>query len=152
MRFTLHIFFLTLILIGCSKQNKNLVYVKNNSNIDLTDIDSVRTNLNGFWILENKLEFNEIVWLDFSHKRNSTYWEEIIYEKENEETKTWISDSSNAIVELVKTDNGTGLKFVYLTGQKIREIEKMTKTSFTMNGNIYLRHKGYDFLKNRKSY
>jgi hypothetical protein len=55
---------LTFLLLGCSNPKRNLIVVENDYEIDLTELDSVRENLNGFWIPENHLDSENILWLD----------------------------------------------------------------------------------------
>ncbi len=124
--------------------------MENDYEIDLSKLDSVRENLRGFWIHENKVDSNEIIWLEFIGKSNSTRWETIFYNKENEKTKTLNYLTSAPFIELTKFDGKTMMKFISLSGNDTIEIEKLTKTKLKIYGGTYLKHKGYDFLKNNK--
>ncbi len=70
---------MTFLLIGCSNPKRNLIVVENDSEIDLTELDSVRENLNGFWIPENNIDGENILWLDFHKVKNFATWETIPY-------------------------------------------------------------------------
>ncbi|WP_422091653.1 hypothetical protein [Tenacibaculum ovolyticum] len=147
MKFIIYILIFSLFITGCANSNPNLVVVKKDFEIDLTELDSVRENLRGFWILENKIDSNEIIWLEFIGNSNSTSWETIFYNKENEKTKTLNYLTSSPFIELTKFDGKTILEFTSLSGRDTVEIEQLTKAKLKIYGKVYLRHKGYDFLK-----
>ncbi len=138
---------MTLFLLGCSNPKRDLVVVKNDYEIDLTELDSVRENLNGFWIPENQIDSESILWLDFHKTKNLAYWETIPYSKEIERTEELPIKSCSTITGLIKLDGKTQMEFVNLGDSDITEIEYLTKTKFKIDGITYLRHKGYDFLK-----
>ena len=50
LKLKIYISILTFALLGCSNPKRNLIVVENDSEIDLTKLDSVRENLNGFWM------------------------------------------------------------------------------------------------------
>ena len=60
---------MTFLLLRCSNPKRNLIVVENDYEIDLTELDSVRENLNGFWIPENHLDSENILLLDFYKKK-----------------------------------------------------------------------------------
>ena len=127
--------------------NRNLIQVSNDYEIDLTNLDSVRENLNGFWIPENEINGERILWLDFDKKKNFATWETILYTEEIERTEELPFSSSSTIAGLIKLNGKIQLEFVGLGGSDTTDIESLTKTKFKLDGITYLRHKGYDFLK-----
>ncbi|AUC15883.1 hypothetical protein BTO06_12295 [Tenacibaculum sp. SZ-18] len=131
----------------CSNPKRDLIIVENDYEIDLSELDSVRENLRGFWILEDKVDSNEIIWLEFIGNSNSTSWETILYNKEHEKTKTLHYFTSAPFIELTKFEGKTIMEFISLSGNNTVEIEKLTKTKLKIHGETYLKHKGYDFLK-----
>ena len=147
MKFKIYISILTFILLGCSNPKRNLVLTANDYNIDLTELDSVRENLNGFWIPENKIDSDEILWLDFHKTKNFSTWEIIPYLEEIERTESLPIKSCPTIAGLIKLDGKVQIEFVGLVGSDTTEIQSLTKTKFKIDGMTYLRHKGYDFLK-----
>ena len=138
---------MTFFLFGCSNSKRDLVVQENDYEIDLTELDSVRENLNGFWISENDTIGKEILWLDFHKTKNFSTWEMIEYSKEIERTEELPMTSSPTIIGLIKLNGKTQMEFVNLGGSDTTEIEYLTKTKFKINGTTYLRHKGYEFLK-----
>ena len=147
LKLKIYISILTFTLLGCSNPKRNLIVVENDSEIDLTKLDSVRENLNGFWIPENHLNSENILWLDFHKTKNSTTWETIPYSEEIERTEELPIKSCPTIAGLIKLDGKVQMEFVSLGGSDTTEIESLTKTKFKIDGITYLRHKGYDFLK-----
>ena len=138
---------MTFLLVGCSNPKRNLVVVENDYEIDLTDLDSVRENLNGFWIPENHLDSENILWLDFHKTKNFATWEIIPYSDEIKKTEELPIKSCPTTAGLIKLDGKTQMEFVSFGGSETTQIEKLTKTKFKIDGMTYLRHKGYDFLK-----
>jgi hypothetical protein len=127
--------------------NRNLILIANDYEIDLTDLDSVRENLNGFWIPENNINGENILWLDFHKEKNFATWETIPYTEEIKRTEALPMTSCATIAGLIKLNGKIQLEFVGLGGSDTTEIESLTKTKFKLDGITYLRHKGYDFLK-----
>lgn len=127
--------------------NRNLILVAHDYEIDLTDLDSVRENLNGFWIPENNVNGEDILWLDFHKKKNSASWETIPYNEEIKQTEEPPITSCSTIAGLIKLNGKVQMEFMGLGGSDTTEIEFLTKTKFKLDGITYLRHKGYDFLK-----
>jgi hypothetical protein len=138
---------LTFLLLGCSNPKRNLVVVENDYEIDLSELDSVRENLNGFWIPENHIDSENILWLDFDKKKNMTTWEIIPYTNEIKRSKILPDKSCPTIAELIKLNGKVQIEFVSLGGSDTTKIESLTKTKFRTDGMTYLKHKGYDFLK-----
>lgn len=147
MKIIFKILILISLLSGCSNPNWNLIAVENDYEIDLTELDSVRENLNGFWIPEKQIDAEEILWLNFHKEKNSTTWELIPFNEEIKRTETLPVKSSLTIVELIKLNGKTQMEFASLGGTDTTKIEHLTKTKFKIDGITYLRHKGYDFLK-----
>jgi hypothetical protein len=138
---------LTLLLLGCSNPKRNLIVVENDYEIDLTELDSVRKNLNGFWIPENHIDAESILWLDFHKEKNSATWEIIPYTEEIKRTELLPIKSCPTFAGLMKLNGKVQMEFVSLGGSDTTEIEFLTKTKFKIDGMTYLRHKGYDFLE-----
>ncbi len=147
LRLIIYISFLTFLLIGCSNPKRNIIVVENDSEIDLTELDSVRENLNGFWILENNIDGENILWLDFHKVKNFATWETIPYTEDIKRTEELPMTSCSTIAGLIKLNGKVQLEFVGLGGSDTTEIESLSKTKFKIDGMTYLRHKGYDFLK-----
>jgi len=127
--------------------NRNLIRVATDYQIDLTDLGSVRENLNGFWIPENNIDGENILWLDFHKKKNFAIWETIPYTDKIRRTKELPINSCETIAALIKLNGKVHIEFVGLGGSDTTEIESLSKTKFKIYGMTYLRHKGYDFLK-----
>lgn len=127
--------------------NRNLVLVSNDFEIDLTELDTVRENLNGFWIPENDTIGKEILWLDFHKTKNFSTWEIIEYSEEIKKTEELLMSSCSTTTGLIKLDGKVQMEFVSLVGSDTTEIESLTRTKFKIDGITYLRHKGNDFLK-----
>ncbi|WP_348636569.1 hypothetical protein QLS71_015445 [Mariniflexile litorale] len=127
--------------------NRNLIMVANDYEIDLTDLDSVRENLNGFWIPKNNVNGEEILWLNFHKTKNFSDWETIPYTEEIEQTEELPMESCPTLAGLIKLNGKVQIEFVSLGGSDTTEIESLSKTKFKITGMTYLRHKGYDFLK-----
>ncbi len=138
---------MTFIFFGCSNPKRNLIVVENDSEIDLTKLDSVRKNLNGFWIPENNIKGENILWLNFHKVKNFATWEIIPYTEDIKRTEELPITSSSTIAGLIKLNGKVQLEFVGLGDSDTTEIEVLTKMKFKIDGMTYLRHKGYDFLK-----
>ncbi|WP_282081558.1 hypothetical protein [Aquimarina algiphila] len=124
-----------------------MIIIENDYEIDLTELDSVRENLNGFWVPENQIDAEEILWLDFHKEKNSATWEIIPYNEEIKRTKELPMTSCSTIAGLIKLNGKIQLEFIGLGGSDTTEIKSLTKTKFKLDGITYLRHKGYGFLK-----
>lgn len=147
MKIIFKILILTSLLSSCSNSNRDLIIIQNDYEIDLTELDSVRENLNGFWVPENQIDAEEILWLDFHKEKNSATWEIIPYNEQIKRTESLPYKSCPTMVELIKLNGKTQMEFVSLGGSSTTEIQHLTKTKFKIDGITYLRHKGYDFLK-----
>ncbi len=147
MKIIFKILILTSLLFSCSNPNLNLIIIENDYEIDLTELDSVRENLNGFWVPENQIDAEEILWLDFHKEKNSATWEIIPYNEEIKRTKELPMTSCSTIAGLIKLNGKIQLEFIGLGGSDTTEIKSLTKTKFKLDGITYLRHKGYGFLK-----
>ncbi|KAA1246672.1 hypothetical protein [Aquimarina sp. RZ0] len=126
---------------------KNLVVVKNDYEIDLTSLEYVRENLNGFWIPENNPNGKEILWLYFRENKNLTDWDTLPFTEEIRRTEILPYKPCATVATLIKVNNETQLQFVSRSGQDTVKIDQLTKTKFKIDGVTYLRHKGYDFLR-----
>ncbi len=102
LRLTIYISILTFLLLRCSNPKRNLIVIENDYEFDLTDLDSVRENLNGFWIPENNINGEEILWLDFHKTKNFSDWETIPYTKEIERTEELPMKSCPTLAGLIK--------------------------------------------------
>lgn len=125
----------------------NLVTFENDYAIDLTNIDSVRVNLNGFWIEEENINSKEILWLNFLPNSYSTNWIMIPYNKEISKSHKLPMESCPTNAELLKMNNETHIRFVGLVYSDTAKIEQLTKTKLKIEGITYLKHKGYPFLQ-----
>jgi len=146
LRVIICILVLTLFFFGCSDPKRNLIVIKNDNAIDLTQLDSVRKNLNGFWIPENEIDGEEILWLNFEKNKNSTSWNIIPYTNEIKRSKILPYRSCPTFAGLVQLDGEVQMEFVGLGGSDTTKIKSLTKTKFKIRGTTYLKHKGYDFL------
>ncbi len=147
MRVIISISILTFFFFGCSDPKRNLIVAKNDSEIDLTQMDSVRENLNGFWIPEDDVDGQEILWLNFNKDKNSTSWERIPYTSEIKRTQILPYRSCPTYIGLIKINGQVKMKRVGLTFSDTTNIEYLSKNEFKVHGMTYLKHKGYDFLK-----
>lgn len=147
LKLIIYISILTFLILGCSNPKRNLIFIESDYEIDLTDLDSVRENLNGFWIPENHIDSENILWLDFNKNKNSTNWKIIPYSEEIERTEDLPIKSCPTIAGLIKLNGKVQIEFVSLGGSDTTEIESLTKTKFKIDEMTYLRHKGYDFLR-----
>ena len=139
-----------------------MVFVKNDYEIDLTNIDSVCINLNGFWINETKLESDTIIYIKTNHMSLDGVWRKLPFnEKIQKEKMIPVFENCNSIVFYEENDSiyldfydkketewidENGVKNIEFKSKKIK-IDYLSRISFEMNGKRYLRHKGYDFLK-----
>ncbi len=119
---------MTFLLIGCSNPKRNLFVVENDSEVDLTELDSVRENLNGFWIPENNIDGEKVLWLDFHKVKNFTTWETIPYTEEIKRTEELPMTSCSTIAGLIKLNGKVQLEFIGLGVSDTTEIESLSKT------------------------
>jgi hypothetical protein len=155
---------ITLFMINCSNPKKDLVIVKNDYEIDLTNIDSVCKNLKGFWIPEKHIDGGVILWLNMDENNYSCNWEIIPFNDKIRKEKILPMKSCSTVATLIDKNNFTHIdfenteynfiqtdsvhiKYVGLGGSSISKIEYLSKTKFKIDGITYLRHKGYKFLK-----
>ena len=127
MKLIIYISFLTLVLVGCSNPKRNLIIVENDSEIDLSQLDSVRDNLNGFWIPEDEVEGQEILWLDFTNGKKSTEWWEMPYTSEIERTQTIPIKSCPTYIGLIEIDGQIKLERVGFLFSDTTKIEYLSK-------------------------
>lgn len=147
MKSIVYISILFFFIIGCSRQKSDLIVVENDYEIDLIHLDSVRENLNGFWVSENHIDTENILWLDFHKEKNSSNWEIIPYNDEIKLTESLPIKSCPIYVRLIKINGKTQMEFVSMNGSDTTMIQYLTKTKFKIDEKTYLRHRGYDFLK-----
>ena len=114
--------------------------------INLTKLDSVRENLNGFWILAENLGGESILWIKFEKEEYSTFWETIPFTDEIQKTKTLPWESCPTFIELTKVMDTVQINLISMGGKTQHKLNYMTKTKFIIDSSAYLRHKGYDFL------
>ena len=69
------------LLLGCSSVGKVKENFPKNETINLTDIDEIRKNLNGYWESKNQPENPEILWLNFNSETNASWF--LIIPKKN---------------------------------------------------------------------
>ncbi|WP_350287210.1 hypothetical protein [uncultured Croceitalea sp.] len=151
MRLIFYISCLNILLIGCSNPKRNLIVTANDYEIDLTQLDSVRENLNGFWIPEDDVDGQEILWLDFNNGENSTSWWEMPYTSEIKRTQTIPVKSCQTVIGLIKINGQVNIERVGLTFSDTTNIKYLSKNKFKIHGTTYLKHKGYDFLTSRRN-
>lgn len=138
---------MTLLLIGCSDHKRNLIGVEKDSDIDLTQLDSVRKALNGYWINENNMDEEMILWLDFYKDENLTTWQLLPYQEDVQNIEELGIPSCSTIATLIKLNGKVQLEFVSLGGSDTLEIKSLSMTKFKVDGTTYLKHKGYDFMR-----
>ena len=138
---------MTFLLFGCRNPKRNLIIVENNYEIDLTDLDSVRKNLNGFWLFDdNRGRSQEEAILIVNFKNNIGTWEHVGY------NKGFLSNSVSyyscqPIANLIKVNDSIKIEFTGMGGSDTTKIEYLSKTKLMLNGTTYLKHKGYEILK-----
>jgi hypothetical protein len=135
------------LLNGCSDSKRNLAVVENKYEIDLSQLDSVRENLNGFWVREDDIDEETIVWLDFYKESNVTNWEVMQYSEDIKQIEELAIPTCPTTATLIKSNGKIHFKFVSLGGSDTLEIESLYKNRFIIDGISYLRHRGYDFVK-----
>jgi len=139
---------IVLLFLGCENVKNSLVIVENDQQINLSNIDSVRKNLDGFWIIQDVIDSEEeILWLSCQQEGNSIDWNMIPYKEESRKTKTITIESCQPVVSLIQIKGKICIEFINLVGADTLEIEYLSKTRFELGGTTYLRHQGYDFLK-----
>ncbi len=131
---------------GCSNTNSNIIYFEAGDKIDLSNIDSVRENLNGFWINEVYIDKNYIEWFDFDKNRNTSSWDFIPYNENDYQDKVVPISTCSSIVELLKLNNRVHLNVVGMGGSDTIKIESLNENRLEIGKTIYLRHRGYDFM------
>lgn len=111
-------------------------------------MDSVKSNLQGFWVDEKVISKanHELLWLEFNDKYTA-YWEIIPFNKEIEESQTLPFNSCATVASLIKIDSNVSIELTGFLYKDTLKIEKLTKTRLHVNGIKYRRHKGYEFLK-----
>jgi len=150
MRKIIYTAILTIILYSsCSINKKHLVKVDNDYEIDLTCIDSVRSNLNGYWLLKNEKVFSKkqyILHLDFDTITNSSFWDKYEYERTfTKEITTFSSCQPHA--SLIVINDSVMISFVKFLGSDTSKIDFLSKTKFKINGLSYLKYEGFDYEK-----
>ncbi|MEW7279547.1 hypothetical protein ABW636_13215 [Aquimarina sp. 2201CG1-2-11] len=113
----------------------------------MTELDSVRENLNGFWIPKTDRNGQEILWLNFESNKYLADWKTIPYTDEIKQTEILPYKSCTTIVTLIKVNGKVQMQFVSLGGQDTTKIDQLTKTKLKIDGITYLKHKGYEFLR-----
>jgi len=147
--FVLSMILLCLLLFIRSKPKSVLIVVENDYEIDLAQLDSVRENLNGFWVPEKRIDTNMLLYLDFNRINNLSGWDHsTVYNDINGE-RTFSYASCQPIVEIIKINDLAYLKFISLFGSDTTRIEFLSKTKFKINQSTYLKHRGYDFLQSK---
>ena len=126
---------------------QNLILFENDYEIDLTDLDSVRENLNGFWVLESQSNEENLLLLDFEKQDSLSTWNTISLTEKDIKEKTIPITSCQSFAHLLKSNREVQILFVSLGGQDTTNIDYLTKTKFKINGMTYFKHKGYNFLK-----
>ena len=147
MKAVLKVSILILFLLRCSNSKQNLIVIENDYEINLTDLDAVKENLNGFWIPKNDIAGEKILWLNFEQNKNSCTWDLIPFTKEIKQTKAIPYSSCPTFMEIFKQNGNIQVAFIGLGSSDTTTIEYLSKTKFKIDGVSYLRHKGYDFLK-----
>lgn len=136
---------MTFLLVGCSNPKRDLIIVKNDRQIDLTELDSVRENLNGYWLIELEKDSatERILCLKFT--KNSSLWENVGY-KNNFLNNSIEFISCEPVASLIKVKDSVQIEFVGLGSSDTTKIEYLSKTKFIIGGITYLKHKGYPEL------
>ena len=134
-----------LLLISCKQSDSNLVVVENDYEIDVTKVDLVRANLNGFWVNANQLKNEEVLYLQFDSVKNFTFWRTLPFTTEVLETQIIPISSSLTITELAQFKDTVHLIFTSMSDSDTSKIEYLSKTKFKIDGTSYLRHRGYPF-------
>ncbi|WP_053990862.1 hypothetical protein [Mangrovimonas sp. TPBH4] len=114
--------------------------------IDLTELDSVRENLNGYWIMdlgEEHSETERIVCLKFT--KNSSRWENVGY-KNNFLNHSIEFTSCQSVASLIKVKDSVQIEFVGIGSTDTSKIEYLSKTKLIIDGMPYLKHEGYPEL------
>ncbi len=143
----LKISLLTLFSLGCSDLKQDRRVSDNGIQIDLTDLNAVKENLDGFWIREDKLAGDNIILLGLAWNKNQTTWEEIPFTEEIKRTQTIPVKSCPTNVSLIKTKDTVQIEFSNLGWSRKTKIDYLSKNVFKVDGITYLRHEGYDFIK-----
>lgn len=139
---------MTFLLVGCSNPKQNLIVVKNDHQIDLTELDSVRENLNGYWLMdlgEQHSTTERILCLKFA--KNSSPWENVGY-KNNFLNHSIEFTSCQSVASLIKVKDSVQIEFVGLGSSDTTKIAYLSKTKLIIDGMTYLKHKGYPELNN----
>ena len=133
-----------LFLIGCEEPNKNLIIVKNDKKIDLTNLNLVRENLKGFWLLDNNgKNINEEKILNLNFKNNVSIWDVTKYNNQFF-NKSFEITTCQPIAKLIKINDSICIQFTNLCNCDTHKIEYLSKTKLIVNGMKYLKHKGYN--------
>jgi len=135
------------ILVACSDSKRNLIVVKNDYEINLTEIDSVKENLNGYWAMDlgkRNTSTETLLYLRFNEY--SAIWEHVVI-KNGMLNKTFEFKTSRPVASLIKVNDSVKIQLVNLGGADTTKIEYLTKTKFRINDITYFKHKGYPELK-----
>jgi|TARA_B110000238_G_C15801571_1_gene300367 hypothetical protein len=150
LKLTIYIAILTFLILGCTNSKRNLIIVENDYEIDLTKLDSVRENLNGFWqsdYNERYLKEENILIVNF--KSNIGTWEHVGYNK-GLLSNSVSYYSCQPIANLIKVNDSIKIEFVGMGGSDTTKIEYLSKTKLILNEITYLKHKGYELLKQQE--
>lgn len=136
-----------LIGIGCRKKPSKLLRVKYDKEISLTDLDTVKKYLNGFWLLEDtnsNSEGEKILSLKFGEKNVSSWMEDEVFDNGD----LIVTESSASFATLIKVKDTVCLEFLGLTGVgDTVNIKYLSKTKLSIGNLNYRKHKGYAILE-----
>lgn len=123
-------------------QEKFLVHSDSTYAIDLTDLNMVSNNLNGYWVSENRLKETTILWLTYDDTNSISFWTQLEFSEEVISSKEFILPSCQDIGELIMFDNSVHIAFSGVGRKDTVKITEMNNEKFTISKETYLRHQG----------
>lgn len=137
---------LGLIGIACTDPKDYLLQVSQDKPIYLNNIDSVGKYLHGFWIPEEYIDEDYILWLDVNQKKQRIDWSYIPFDPSYKTKSSIPTNSCGPVVDMLLINHEVYLEFVGLIGSDTVKIDYLSNNKLRMDSTTYLRHQGYSFL------
>jgi hypothetical protein len=129
------------LLLGCSSVRKVKESFPKNQTNNLTDINEIRKNLNGYWESKNEPENSEVLWLNFNPETNAS-WFLIIPKKNNYENINNVpNEYLHTVVKLLKEKNEIYFELTVMGIENSEKtiIEYITPTEFKISEMTFIK-------------
>lgn len=138
--------FLGFIGMACTDPKDYLLQVSHDKPIHLNNIDSVGKYLHGFWIPEEYIDEDYILWLDVNQKKQRIDWSYIPFDPSYKTKSSIPTNSCPPVVSLLLINQEIHLEFVHIMNSDTVKIDYLSNNKLRMDSITYLRHQGYSFL------